>query len=131
MVWQDFEQLLDISYPQLNDQYAVNCASLGFGSIMFIPLALKFGRRPVYLLTALIIFITAIWQALLRDFGNMLAAQIFNGLACAVCWTLVPVTVRFPSTSLRYGGYANVPKDYRPLFRTSARKNQRYLSVDE
>lgn len=61
---------------------------------MLIPLGLKFGRRPVYLLTAVIVFITAIWQAVLRDFKNMVAVQVFNGFACAVGWTLVPITVR-------------------------------------
>ena len=98
MVWQDFQRLLHITYPQLNDQYAVNCVSLGIGSIILIPLALKFGRRPVYLLTAVIILITAIWQAVLRDFKNMIASQAINGFACAVCWTLVPITVRALST---------------------------------
>ncbi|KAJ5611165.1 MFS general substrate transporter [Penicillium lagena] len=93
VVWQDFERLLGITYPELNDQYAVNCASLGIGSIMLIPLALKFGRRPVYLLTSLVVFITAVWQAVLRDFTNMVAVQIFNGFACAVSWTLVPITI--------------------------------------
>ncbi|KAJ5792033.1 uncharacterized protein N7503_008011 [Penicillium pulvis] len=93
VVWQDFQSLLGISYPELNDQYAVNCASLGIGSIILIPLGLKFGRRPVYILTALIVFITAIWQAVLRDFRNMVAVQVFNGFACAVGWTLVPITI--------------------------------------
>ncbi|KAJ5771134.1 uncharacterized protein N7511_003185 [Penicillium nucicola] len=93
VIWQDFEDLLHISYPQLNNQYAVNCVCLGLGSIILVPLALKFGRRPIYLLTAIIALITAIWQAVLRDLANMMAAQAFNGLACAVGWTLVPITI--------------------------------------
>ncbi|KAJ6118199.1 hypothetical protein N7471_013666 [Penicillium samsonianum] len=93
VVWQDFEDLLHISYPQLNNQYAMNCVSLGLGSIILVPLALTFGRRPIYLLTAMVVLITAIWQAVLRDLANMMAAQVFNGIACAVGWTLVPITV--------------------------------------
>ncbi|KAJ5126427.1 hypothetical protein N7448_005729 [Penicillium atrosanguineum] len=94
VIWQDFEDLLHIPYPQLNNQYAVNCVSLGLGSIILVPLALKFGRRPVYLLTAVVVLLTTIWQAVLRDLANMMAAQVFNGIACAVGWTLVPITVR-------------------------------------
>lgn len=97
-MWQDFEKRLGISYPKLNDQYAVNTAALGIGSIILIPLALKFGRRPIYLFTALVVCITAIWQAVLRDFKNMVTVQVFNGFACAVSWTLVPITVCILST---------------------------------
>lgn len=131
MIWQDFEELLHISYPQLNNQYALNCISLGLGSIILVPLALKFGRRPIYLLTAIVILITAIWQAVLRDLPNMMAAQVFNGLACAVGWTLVPITVRISHYSLINMCFDIGNTDNRSILRASARTSKLNVSIDE
>lgn len=94
----------------------MNCVSLGLGSIILVPLALKFGRRPIYLLTAVVVLITAIWQAVLRDLANMMAAQVFNGIACAVGWTLVPITVNFQMTHARDHVCADVRMKITDLF---------------
>lgn len=54
---------------------------------------MKFGRRPVYLVSTFIVFLTAIWQAVLNDFLSILGSQIISGLAGAVSETLVGITV--------------------------------------
>jgi hypothetical protein len=42
-----FEGLLGITYPELNDQYAVLCASIDIDTIILIPLGLKLSRESV------------------------------------------------------------------------------------
>lgn len=93
IIWQDYNTELGISYPNLNNAFAVNCAGLAVGCLIFIPFALKYGRRPVYIVSTAITFITAIWQALLRDLPNMMATQAISGMSGAVCDVVVQMTV--------------------------------------
>ncbi|OBT71213.1 hypothetical protein VF21_09877 [Pseudogymnoascus sp. 05NY08] len=93
IIWQDYNTELGISYPNLNNAFAANCAGLAVGCLIFIPFALKYGRRPVYIVSAAITFITAIWQALLRDLPNMMATQVISGMSGAVCDVVVQMTV--------------------------------------
>jgi len=40
----------------LNDGYAAGCAGLAIGSFLLIPFALKYGRRPIYIVSSIIQF---------------------------------------------------------------------------
>jgi len=46
---------------------------------LWIPLSHKFGRRPVYLGTTLLGFVSALGCAYSQSFGQLLAARVFNG----------------------------------------------------
>jgi MFS family permease len=82
-----------MSYSVLNDGYATNMAALSVGCIIFVPIALRIGRRPVYLATALIMMAAAIWQAEMHTVGDMIGANVISGLAGAVNEALFQVTV--------------------------------------
>ncbi|KPM42206.1 hypothetical protein AK830_g4349 [Neonectria ditissima] len=92
-LYQDFNEELGISYDQLNNGYATNMATLSIGCIVFIPLALRFGRRPIYLVTALVMLICAIWQAEMQTTGEFISTNAISGLAGAVNEALFQVTV--------------------------------------
>ncbi|ETI25008.1 hypothetical protein G647_04378 [Cladophialophora carrionii CBS 160.54] len=92
-LWQDFNTELGMSYAVLNDGYATNMAALSVGCIIFVPIALRVGRRPVYLATALIMLAAAIWQARMRTVGDMIGANVISGLAGAVNEAVFQVTV--------------------------------------
>ncbi|KAH7152662.1 major facilitator superfamily domain-containing protein [Dactylonectria macrodidyma] len=92
-LWQDFNEELGISYDMLNNGYATNMATLAVGCIIFIPIALRIGRRPVYILTALIMFATAIWQAKMQTVGDNIGTNAVMGIAGAVNEALFQVTV--------------------------------------
>ncbi|KAI1625939.1 serine/threonine kinase 16 [Exophiala viscosa] len=93
VVFQDYNTLLDISYDNLNNTFAANCVGLAFGCVLFIPFSIKYGRRPVYLVTTFVLFLCGIWQAALRDYPNMVAVNVFDGLAGAVADTIVQMTI--------------------------------------
>ncbi|KAK5043479.1 hypothetical protein LTR84_011948 [Exophiala bonariae] len=93
VAWSVLVEELGVTYSQLNDAFASNLAGLAVGCLLFIPFALKFGRRPVYLLSTFIIFITAIWQAVQSNLANIIANQVVSGLAGAVSETLLTVTI--------------------------------------
>ena len=84
-----------MSYAQLNDTWAGNCIGLAVGCILFTPLALKYGRRPVYIMSTVVTFAMTVWSAKLNSFGEMMAVQVISGLSAAVSETLVQMTVRW------------------------------------
>ncbi|KAM6520091.1 hypothetical protein FALCPG4_013643 [Fusarium falciforme] len=92
-MWQDFNEELGMSYDALNNGYATNMAGLSVGCIIFIPLALRIGRRPVYIVTALVMFAAAVWQAEMQTVGDMIGANLVAGVAGAVNEALFQVTV--------------------------------------
>jgi len=82
-----------MSYAVLNDGYATNMATLSFGCIIFVPIALRLGRRPIYLVTAVIMLGGAIWQARMYTVGDMIGSNAITGLAGAVNEAIFQVTV--------------------------------------
>lgn len=97
-LWQDFNEELGISYDMLNNGYATNMATLAVGCIIFIPVALRIGRRPIYIATALIMFATAVWQAKMQTVGDMVGTNAVMGIAGAVNEALFQVTVCWPAS---------------------------------
>ena len=92
-LWQDFNTELGWSYSTLNNGYATNMAGLSIGCILFIPIALRIGRRPVYIVTNLIMLATAIWQAKMYTVGDMYGTNLVMGVAGCVNEALFQVTV--------------------------------------
>ena len=46
-----------------------------------VPLSTTFGRRPVYLASTLLCFVSAILRAEAKTYGSFMGASILNGLA--------------------------------------------------
>ena len=42
---------IGFSYAIMKDSYAAGCGSLAIGGLFLVPLSLKYGRRPVYILS--------------------------------------------------------------------------------
>jgi MFS family permease len=82
-----------MSYEDLNNGYATNMATLSLGCLFFVPLAHLVGRRPVYIITALVMFGCAIWNARQHTVGDMIGVNALAGLAGAVNEALFQVTV--------------------------------------
>lgn len=77
----------------LNDGFGANTAGLAVGCILFIPFALKFGRRPVYLVSFVLSIATAIWQAKLRNAGDVYGANVVSGLGGSIAETICQMTI--------------------------------------
>ncbi|RAO72324.1 uncharacterized protein BHQ10_008336 [Talaromyces amestolkiae] len=61
-------------------QTTVVIALNGIGPFIWIPLANVYGRRPIYLLTTLIGFASALGSAYSKNFTQLIVARVFNGL---------------------------------------------------
>jgi MFS family permease len=92
-LWQDINAELGFSYGQLNNSYGTSAATLSFGCVMFTPFALRYGRRPVYIVTSLLMFVTCIWCAKMKSLGDLYGTNVMMGLAGSVNEALYQMTV--------------------------------------
>ena len=65
----------------------------GVGNLFWMPLILKFGRRPVYLCSFTIYTITSIWAGVAPSYSNELASRIVMGFASGVGECLAPLII--------------------------------------
>lgn len=84
---------LHVSYPQLNQAMSVNFVGLATGCVLFIPLAKKFGRRPVYIFSTAIMLATSFWTSRLDSIAELYITNLLQGLAGATNETIVEITV--------------------------------------
>lgn len=68
-----------VSYPNL---------AFGFGSLIFVPMYLKFGRRPVMLFSLLTFAVGLIAASRCTTYEGLLAARIVHGFGSCVCEAL-------------------------------------------
>ncbi|GAW15060.1 hypothetical protein ANO14919_044690 [Xylariales sp. No.14919] len=68
-----------ISYPNL---------AFGFGSLLFVPLYLKIGRRPVMLISLIVYCAGIIGASQCTTYGGLMAARVIHGFGSSVCEAL-------------------------------------------
>ncbi|KAI8630689.1 MFS general substrate transporter [Xylariaceae sp. FL1651] len=68
-----------ISYPNL---------AFGFGSLIFVPLYLKIGRRPVMLISLIVFCAGIIGSSQCTTYGGLMAARVIHGFGSCVCEAL-------------------------------------------
>lgn len=65
----------------------------GLGNLIWMPLIVKFGRRPIYLASFTIYTATAIWAGTAKSYANELVARIVMGFAAGSGECLAPLTI--------------------------------------
>jgi multidrug resistance protein len=71
---------LGITVVQASYQTTVVIALNGVGPFLWIPLAHVYGKRPIYLITTLLGFASALGSAYSKTYSQLIAARVFNGL---------------------------------------------------
>jgi len=66
---------------------------LGIGSTIFSPTAILYGKRPVYLFSAVIFILSSVWCALSPNFISLLIARICQGIAVSPVECLPSATI--------------------------------------
>ena len=66
---------------------------LGLGAVIVSPTAIIFGKRPVYLIGAILFTISSIWCALSPNYPSLVVARIFQGLSVSPCEALPSATI--------------------------------------
>ncbi|GAB7351598.1 hypothetical protein MBLNU459_g2219t1 [Dothideomycetes sp. NU459] len=92
---------LDITVQRASYQTTVCIALNGIGPFFYVPLANVYGRRPAYLFTTFLGFVSALGSSYAQSFGQLLVARVFNGLfpvafslGAVTCVDLFPIHQR-------------------------------------
>jgi MFS family permease len=72
---------LNVSYSQVALTTGLYMMGMSLGSVFFSPTAILFGKRPVYLGSAIIFIATSIWCCQAPDYANLVAARVFQGFS--------------------------------------------------
>ncbi|KAF7561496.1 hypothetical protein G7046_g2645 [Stylonectria norvegica] len=91
--WGPMHDQLNYSYEILNDSYAAGCASLAIGSLLLIPFALKFGRRPLYLFSSVLQFALSVWSAKMQTVADLMLINILQCLFGSLAEVIVQMTI--------------------------------------
>ncbi|KAJ5291705.1 hypothetical protein N7478_000956 [Penicillium angulare] len=75
--------------------YAFSGASLaqGMSNLIYMPLIIKYGRRPVYIISFLIYGGCALWAGLAKGYSSELAARLIMGFAGGSAECVAPLTI--------------------------------------
>lgn len=68
-------------------------ASIAVGSVVFNSLAVKYGKRPIYLATTLGLMASAFWGAEAKSFPSLVASRALAGLCMAPMEALIPASI--------------------------------------
>ncbi|PZD39553.1 AraJ, Arabinose efflux permease [Pyrenophora tritici-repentis] len=68
------------SFSTLTYLPAVNVLMLGASNLWWVPLANTFGRRPIILISMLLLIFSSMWAGLTTEFNSLVAARIFMGI---------------------------------------------------
>lgn len=94
VTWDAMGADLGFGYEYLNNSYAAGLAGMTVGSIFFIPAAMIFGRKPVYLFAALTMVLVNVGQAIFQTKVQFIVLQVIAGLAGSINDTIIQMTVR-------------------------------------
>ncbi|KAH8649971.1 major facilitator superfamily domain-containing protein [Xylariales sp. PMI_506] len=93
VLWQLWVVDFNCTYEDLQTGSAIALAGTALGCTMFIPFAIKYGRRIVYIGSLILMTAMAIWQAALTTVTALYICMFFTGLASATNETIVQMTV--------------------------------------
>lgn len=65
----------------------------GMSNLFWMPVIVKYGRRPAYLISFTIYTVTAIWAGVSKSYGSELASRIIMGLASGCGECVAPITI--------------------------------------
>ncbi|KAL4884757.1 major facilitator superfamily domain-containing protein [Aspergillus karnatakaensis] len=96
--------ILAAGFHQVADDYDVDTQKvayttglymlgLGIGSVIMSPTAILWGKRPVYLLGAVLFILSAVWCALSPNYPSLVVARIFQGIAVSPVECLPSATI--------------------------------------
>ncbi|KAI0472816.1 MFS general substrate transporter [Xylariaceae sp. FL0804] len=84
---------LHISVETLSQSTAWIILLIGISLFIFNPMAKKVGRRPVYIISSIVMFTSSVWGAVSTDYPSFLGSRIWGGFGMAPYEILVQCTI--------------------------------------
>jgi len=89
----DVAETFDVTPQRVALTTGLYMMGLGLGSVIASPTAILFGKRPVYLFSAILFILSAIWCALAPTFTHLIVARILQGVALSPVECLPSATI--------------------------------------
>ncbi|KAM0276604.1 hypothetical protein ACHAQH_006561 [Verticillium albo-atrum] len=93
VLWGPMSVDLRVTFAQLSNAQSAQLAGLAVGCLFFIPFAIKYGRRSVYLISTLVLAAASWWTSRIDSYGELIATSFISGLAGAINETAVQMTI--------------------------------------
>lgn len=91
--WTTVSEETGVSLSNMNGGSALNYLLLGLVNILWIPTAMKIGRRPVLLITTLICTSSAVWQGNFTGTAQWMLANVLNGVGTSAYQAVIQLCV--------------------------------------
>ncbi|KAH7024150.1 aldehyde dehydrogenase [Ilyonectria destructans] len=85
-----FEMQFQKTAQEVNSLMTFNFLLLGIGNMFWVPFSVKYGKRPVLLISMGMLFAVLVWTAKAKTFGQILAARCLSGFVSAAGESIVP-----------------------------------------
>ncbi|KAL4806068.1 MFS general substrate transporter [Aspergillus unguis] len=82
-----------VSQTQAGELVCFNVFLFGLGNVFWVPLMRVVGKRPVYLMSMLLLCMMNVWSSQAKSYGELLASRILSGFAAAAADATVPAVV--------------------------------------
>jgi MFS family permease len=89
----DVAETYDVTPQRVALTTGLYMMGLGLGSVIASPTAILFGKRPVYLFSAMLFILSAVWCALAPTFTQLIVARILQGIAVSPVECLPSATI--------------------------------------
>lgn len=89
----DVATTYNVSIPQVALTTGLYMMGMGLGSVIASPTAILFGKRPVYLVAAILFTLTSVWCALSPNYVSLVIARIVQGMAVSPVECLPSATI--------------------------------------
>lgn len=93
MTYPELQAELDITPRDVATATALQFTGLGVAGVVLIPLAYRYGRRPIYLLSVFVLFGSALWMAGMLSKSEYLFCNIIVGVGGSIAQSIVPITI--------------------------------------
>ncbi|KAJ4004801.1 hypothetical protein NW752_009533 [Fusarium irregulare] len=91
--WQQMTVDMGVTIQQLTYASSSQLAGLALGCLFFIPLTIKYGRRPTYVVSCAVLAGVTWWSARMNTYWELIVTNIVTGLAGAINETAVQMTI--------------------------------------
>ncbi|KAH7162693.1 major facilitator superfamily domain-containing protein [Dactylonectria estremocensis] len=85
--------LVTSSIPKVAYFFTAVSLIQGVGCFFWVPMANKYGRRPVYLASYLVYFGATLWLIFEKSYAGFLAGRIVMGFGAGAAETIAPITI--------------------------------------
>lgn len=89
----DVANEFDVGVEHVSLTTGLYMLGMGLGSVFFSPTAILWGKRPIYLFSAVILIACSAWCALSPTFTSLVVARIFQGVAVSPVECLPSATI--------------------------------------